>query len=57
MDADSAARIEQALQRIEVALARRDGAHRALADRHGALRKQMAEAVKALDALIAGGGR
>ncbi|MBX9796567.1 hypothetical protein [Sphingomonas sp.] len=53
---EGAARIEQALQRIEAALARRDAAHRALADRHAALRRQMAQAVEALDALLAAGG-
>ena len=49
------ARIDAALQRIEAAAARKAEAAEAIARRHGALRTRMAEAVAALDDLIAKG--
>ena len=54
-DPDTLARIDAALQRIEAAAARRTDAAEAIARRHGALRARMAEAVAALDDLIARG--
>lgn len=49
------ARIDAALQRIEAAAARKAEAAEAITRRHGALRTRMAEAVAALDELIAKG--
>lgn len=53
---DPAARIEAALARIEAAIAARGKAADALARRHAALKTRMAEAVQALDDVIARGG-
>lgn len=47
-------RIERAVARIEAATTARAAAGRALAERHAALRERMAEAVAALDVVIAG---
>jgi hypothetical protein len=46
-------RIEAAIARIEAAVAARTAAANAMADRHEALRARMAEAVTALDEVIA----
>ena len=52
---DPAARIEAALARIEASIAVRGQAAEALSRRHAALKSRMAEAVKALDDVIARG--
>jgi len=52
MDHPALARIEQAIERIEAAIARRRVAAEAVAERHAALKSRMAEAVAALDAVM-----
>ena len=52
---DPASRIEAAMGRIEAALAARTQAGEALTRRHAALKARMAEAVAALDDVIARG--
>ena len=52
---DAPARIEAALTRIETALAARADDRAALTRRHAALKVRMAEAVAALDDVIARG--
>ena len=54
--ASAATRIDTAIQRIEAAVARRAESGDALARRHAALKARMAEAVAALDDVIARGG-
>ena len=49
-------RIDAAIARIDAALTRRAQAQDALARRHAALKARMAEAVTALDDVIARGG-
>jgi hypothetical protein len=53
-EASAGDRIDAALARIETAVLRRDAAANALAERHALLRERMAQAVAALDAVIAG---
>ncbi|OYY67360.1 hypothetical protein [Sphingomonas sp. 28-63-12] len=48
-------RIDLALVRIEAALADRPPADSGLADRHAVLKQRMAEAITALDAILATG--
>jgi hypothetical protein len=52
----AAARIDTAIARIEAALRTREESNDALARRHAALKARMAEAVSALDDVIARGG-
>ena len=52
---DHAGRIDAALQRIETAIAARAAGTAALGRRHAALKARMAEAVSALDEVIARG--
>ena len=52
---DHAGRIDAALARIEAAIAARSASAAALGRRHAALKKRMAEAVVALDDVIARG--
>lgn len=51
VDISPSSRIDAAIKRIEAAVARRDEAARALAQRHDTLRARVEEAISALDAL------
>jgi hypothetical protein len=55
-DASSSAtdRIQVAIARIEAVMAARTRANHALVERHEVLRRRMAEAIAALDAVLAG---
>lgn len=55
-DASAATRIDAAIGRIEAAVRKRSESNEALARRHAALKARMAEAVSALDDVIARGG-
>lgn len=48
----AADRIDRALNRIETALARREPADQALAERHAALKQRTAEAIATLDDIL-----
>lgn len=54
--ASAAERIDRAIARIEAASARRKAEADALTERHAALRRSMADAVAALDDVLARGG-
>ena len=53
MDNPAIARLENAIERVEQALAHRSAAEAALAGRHAVLKATMAEAATALDEIIA----